>query len=393
VAASPDNDGVAGLTVVAGEVRVRAGAGEDPRVPLAGLPTLSDSGQTRSRSRRMLLRMDPRPVTPAAQPGGGRLGVTAAPFIRRGPDAAVDLARRAQRLGYDSFWVAEVTGTEAFSVLGATSVAAPSLGLGTGVLPAQIRTPPLLAMAAASLQALAPDREVLLGIGVSSPVVASDWHGSEYPPRPLAYIREFVALLRQCLSGGVVTFAGDYFHVRKFRLGVELGDRKPKIVLGALGKAMLRLAGEVADGVLLNYLPASHVPWCVEQVRQGGDATVYANVHVGVGDRTASAPHARYDLFSYAVVDAYANSFERAGFGDAVRAIRAAHFAGDRAGALSAVTDEMVSAIDVVGDETLVRDTVNTYRNAGVDVPVVFPLTWGGEAPDALEATLEAAAS
>jgi hypothetical protein len=47
-------------------------------------------------------------------------------------------------------------------------------------------------------------------------------------------------------SGNPVTFAGDYYQVRKFRLGVELGDRKPKIVLGALGAGMLRLAGQEA---------------------------------------------------------------------------------------------------------------------------------------------------
>jgi alkanesulfonate monooxygenase SsuD/methylene tetrahydromethanopterin reductase-like flavin-dependent oxidoreductase (luciferase family) len=102
-------------------------------------------------------------------PAGGSLGVTAAPFIRSGTAAVVGLARRADRLGYDSFWVAEVTGIEAFSVLGAASRMAPGLGLGTGVLAMQVRTPSLLAMAAASLQALAPDREVLLGVGVSSP--------------------------------------------------------------------------------------------------------------------------------------------------------------------------------------------------------------------------------
>jgi probable F420-dependent oxidoreductase len=284
-----------------------------------------------------------------------------------------------------------VTGIEAFSVLGAASRAAPGVGLGTGVLAMQVRTPPLLAMAAASLQALAPDREVLLGVGVSSPVVASDWHGAGYPVRPLAHMREFLALLRECLSGDTVTFAGDYYQVRRFRLGVELGDRKPKIILGALGEGMLRLAGAEADGVLLNYLPASHVPWCVEQVRRGGNATIYANIHVGVGDRAAAAPRARYDLFSYAVVDSYARSFTRAGYGDAIQAIRAAHLAGDRAGALAAIPDEMVDAIDVTGDEALARDTISAYRRAGVDIPVVFPLTWGAAGQDGLESTLRAA--
>jgi hypothetical protein len=128
----------------------------------------------------------------------------------------------------------------------------------------------------------------------------------------------------------------------------------------------------------------------VEQVRRGGNAGIYANVHVGVGDRTAAMPRARYDLFSYAVVDAYARSFTRAGFGDAVQAIREAHLAADRAGALAAVTDEMVDAINVIGDQTLVAGTISAYRQAGVDVPVVFPLTWGAEGQDALESALRA---
>jgi alkanesulfonate monooxygenase SsuD/methylene tetrahydromethanopterin reductase-like flavin-dependent oxidoreductase (luciferase family) len=99
----------------------------------------------------------------------------------------------------------------------------------------QVRNPPLLAMAAACLQALAPGREVLVGVGVSSPVVAG------YPARPLARMRE-------CLSGRTVTFAGDHYQVRGFRLGVELGARRPTIILGALGEGMLRLAGAQADG-------------------------------------------------------------------------------------------------------------------------------------------------
>src|SRR5258708_19564506 len=101
-----------------------------------------------------------------------------------GVPAALELARQAEALGYGSFWTAEVTGPEAFAFLGAVSQAAPSLGLGTGVLALQLRTPPLLAMAAATLQALAPNREVLVGIGISSPVVADRCPAAAYPPSP-----------------------------------------------------------------------------------------------------------------------------------------------------------------------------------------------------------------
>lgn len=322
-----------------------------------------------------------------------RLGVTAAPLMPLGVPAALTLARSAEELGYSSFWTAEVTGSEAFGLLGAVATSAPSLSLGTGVLALQLRTPPLLAMAGATLQQLAPERDVLLGVGISSPVVAGRWHGAGYGERPLAQVREFVALLRECLSGEKVDFAGDFYEVRGFRLGIRLAERRPKIVVGALNEGMLRLAGEIADGVLLNYLPASLVPWSVEQVRAGGDATVYAYVHVGVCERDQGVEAARKDLFSYATVDAYARNFARAGFAESVAAVRERHAAGDRAGALAAVSDDFVDAIDILGDADHVRRAVRAYADAGVDVPVVFPLPWGTDRAGTVRATLEAAST
>jgi hypothetical protein len=154
---------------------------------------------------------------------------------------------------------------------------------------------------------------------------------------------------------------------------------------------MLRLAGEVADGVLLNYLPASHVPWSIEQVRAGGAATIYAYVHVGVAERDDGVELARRDLFSYAVVDAYAANFRRAGYGDEVDAIRERHAAKDREGALAAVSDRFVDAIDVIGDAGHVHATMKAYVDAGVQVPIVMPLPWGPDRMAVTDATLRAA--
>lgn len=320
-----------------------------------------------------------------------RIGVTFASLMGLGPDLAVTTARTAADLGYSSFWTAETTGPEAFSVLAAAGAAAPELDLGTGVLALQLRTPMVVAMAGATLQALHPDREILLGIGISSPVVTQRWHGVPWTDRPLDHVREYVTLLRRCLSGEKVDFAGDFYQVKGFRLGVRLGERRPKIVVGALNPGMLRLAGEIADGVLLNYLPASHVPWSVEQVRKGGDATIYAYVHAGVCEREEGIELARRDLFSYAVVDSYARNFERAGFADEVAEIRARYEAGDRAGAVAAVSDRMVDAIDVMGDAETVHATVRAYADAGVEVPVLMPLPWGRDRRASAEATIRAA--
>jgi probable F420-dependent oxidoreductase len=327
------------------------------------------------------------------------LGVTFASLPALGTAAAPEVARRAESLGYTSFWVAETTGAEAFASLAIAGEAAPSLDLGTGVLALQLRTPMLAAMGAATLQAAHPDADILLGVGISSPVVTTRWHSAPYGDRPLARVREYVTLVKELLGGESVSFAGDFYEVSRTRLGVRLGDKRPKVVVGALNEKMLRLTGEVADGVLLNYIPASHVPWSVEQVRAGeaaagrepGAATVYAYVHAGVCEREHGIEAARRDLFSYAVVDSYAASFRRAGFGEEVDAIRGAHEAKDREGALSAVSDRMVDAIDVMGDADVVHATVRDYVDGGVEKPVLMPLPWGPDRMGVVDATLRAA--
>jgi probable F420-dependent oxidoreductase len=309
-----------------------------------------------------------------------------------GAPMAVDVAREADRLGYQSVWAAEANAVESFSLLGAISASAPGLGLGTGVIALQLRTPPLAAMAAATLQQLAPDRDVFLGIGISSPAVAGQWHGAGYGDRPIAQVREYVALVRECLSGETVTFSGDFYSVSRFRLGLRLGDRKPKIVVAALNQQMLRLAGSIADGVLLNYLPASVVPWCVEQVRAGGDAAIYAFVHAGVTDRDRYADLARKDLLNYAVVDAYANQFSRAGYSDDVAEFRDRWKARDRDGALAAIGDRWVDEVQIMGDAAHVRSSVQAYADAGVDTPIVFALPWGEDRRATVSETLQALA-
>lgn len=320
-----------------------------------------------------------------------QMGVTFASLTSLGAAAAPEVAAHAQGLGYSSFWTAETTGPEAFSLLAAVGAAAPGMDLGTGVLALQLRTPMVVAMAGATLQALHPEAEILLGVGISSPVVVGKWHGAEYGTRPVAQTREYVTLLKECLSGESVSFKGDFYECSRFRLGVRLGDKRPKVVAGALNPAMLRMAGEVADGVLLNYLPASHVPWSVEQVRAGGDATIYAYVHVGVCDRDDGIDAARRDLWSYAVVDSYARNFERAGFGDVVAEVRERQKAGDRDGAIAAVSDDFVDAIDIMGDEKQVRAAVDSYVDAGVEVPVIMVMPWGPDRRAVTDATIAAA--
>ena len=318
------------------------------------------------------------------------MGVTFGSLAVLGPRAAPDIAGTAQRMGFQSFWTVEATGTDAVSLLGAAAIAAPQMNLGTGIIPVQLRAPTLTAMTAATLQALNPQVDILLGLGVSAPGILKS-HGIRATDKPIGMMREYVALLRECLSGESVTFEGDYFQCRRFRLGVRPGERRPKIIMAALNPRMLKLAGEIADGVLLNYLPASHVAASVEQVRKGGQAAIYAYVHACVGDFARSANSARRDLFNYAMADGYAKMFRDAGFADEVDELREKQQARDREGAVAAVSERMIQAIDFIGSESGVTSFVRSYMDAGVEHPVLMPMPWGEDRRAVTEATMQAA--
>ena len=320
------------------------------------------------------------------------LGVTFGSLSILGARGIIDITKLADEMGYRSMWTVEATGTDAFSLLGAVSAVAPSLDLATGIVPMQVRTPPLAAMSAATLQALSPDADIWLGVGVSAPGILAQ-HGAPKLDRPIARMREYVALLRECLSGESVTFEGDFWQVKRFRLAVRLGERRPKIVMAALGPQMLKLAGEVADGVLLNYIPVSHVDASIQQVRKGGNAKIFAYVHAAVGELERSRRSASRDLFNYAMADGYANMFRAAGFTAEVDELRARQAERDRDGALAAISDNMIQAINFIGAASEVTTFVRSYIDAGIEHPVLMPMPWGEDRSAVTRDTMAAAAA
>ena len=91
------------------------------------------------------------------------------------------------------------------------------------------------------------------------------------------------------------------------------------------------------------------------------------------------------------MADGYAKMFSAAGFDDEVNQIRALHQARDRDGALAAVSDAMIQAIDFIGSAAEVADFVQDYRTAGVEYPVLMPMPWGEDRAAVVRATMEAA--
>src|SRR5437016_5751299 len=113
------------------------------------------------------------------------------------PLELIELAREAERLGYDSAWAAEAWGTDSVTVLSWLAATTSTIKVGSAIMQIPARTPAMTAMTAATLDLLSGGR-FLLGLGTSGPQVVEGWHGQPYG-RPLEKTREYVEIVRAVL--------------------------------------------------------------------------------------------------------------------------------------------------------------------------------------------------
>jgi len=298
------------------------------------------------------------------------------------PDLAMcrRVAERVEALGYDSVWIADTgAGPDAFVVGAAVATCTTRLRIGTAVIPVYTRTPSVMAAGAGSLAQLAAGR-VVLGIGASSETIVDTWGGVPFS-RPLNRIRETVGVLRSMLAGERVTFEGRTIRTRGFRL-VSPPPRPMPIYLAALMPPMLELAGEIADGVILNFMPVEAVPRMLEHVRRGAERAgrdasqleIVSRFQTVVTDDVAAARGAiRHMMGPYFATSVYNRFVAWCGFPDEAAAILAGWQAKDRARNLAAVTDEMIDRIAIIGPAAHCRARLRAFAEAGVTTPMVHP--------------------
>src|SRR6185436_8862914 len=172
-------------------------------------------------------------------------------------------------LGYESLWIADTgAGPDAFVVAAVAAGVTRNVRIGTAVIPIYTRALPVHAAGAGSVAQLAPGR-FILGLGISSETIVDAWGGVPFR-QPFTRMRETVAVLRQMLAGERVTFAGKTLRTRNFRL-VSPPPKPVPIYIAALMPPMLELAGEIADGVILNFMPVDAVPRMLAHVRAGAE--------------------------------------------------------------------------------------------------------------------------
>ena len=314
------------------------------------------------------------------------------PFLRAlsVPDT-IAMAREAEERGFAAVWTGEAAGPDAVTTLAVVASHTERIGVAAGVVPVQTRTPVVLGMTAASLGHVAPGR-VALGLGLSSQAIVGDWNGLPFS-HAVGQIREAVEIIRRVLTGDKVTFEGRWYRCRNFRLAIAPPPRPVPIYLAALGPRMLELAGEIADGVLLNWIAPEGVPAALRHVEQGArragrslaDFDVAAFVRTAVTDEPEDARQTLgREITGYAIVDAYARFFAECGYASEVEAVNAAWKAGDRVGAVKQVSRRVLDGLGVVGAEDFCRARFAEFARQGLTQPVLIPIALGADPKAAL---------
>ena len=160
-------------------------------------------------------------------------------------DSIIGKAKDAEAAGLDNVWLANIFSFDAISTLALIGRETKRIGLGTAVTPTYPRHPTAIAQQALTTQAAAPGR-FTLGIGLSHKLVIEDMLGLSYERRA-AHMREYLEVLMPLVRGETVNYQGDEYRVHGLALDIP-GSTGLKVVLAALGPAMLKIAGTVADG-------------------------------------------------------------------------------------------------------------------------------------------------
>lgn len=316
-----------------------------------------------------------------------------------GPRAAAGVAAAAERAGYDHVFVTESC-CDVFPYLAACAAATHRARLGPAIANVGLRHPALLAMSAAAADELSGGR-LVLGLGLGT-----QWFTAEAAraarERPLRAMRECVELIR-ALWAGRPGYQGEIYRVGDWTLDARPLRPAIPVYLAALNPGMGRLAGAIADGVLLGALvPLDRLPEARARVAEGaaaagrdpGAVRIGAMLRVCVDDDLGRAREgARATIPLYLTFPGYARYLTAIGFGTVVGAVSAALARGDERAALAQVPDELVERTQVFGDAARCRARVEAYRRAGCELPVILARPAAGVGwTDAIDRALAALA-
>ena len=296
-----------------------------------------------------------------------------------------------EKAGLDLVWVAEAYGFDGVSLMGYIAAKTESVRIASGILPIYTRTPTLLAMTAAGVDALSNGRAVL-GLGASGPQVIEGFHGVEYDA-PVTRTREIIEICRTVWKRERLVYEGKKY---KMPLGPDEGMGLGKalklithpvreevpITVAALGPKSVAMTAELADG----WLP---IFYYAEKAKQRwGDALaaglakrdpnrapleVFAGGPVGIGEGLESLRGMGRPMTALYVggmgargKNFYNELFASYGYEKEAKEIQDLYLDGKKQDAAAAIPDSFIEATTLIGPEGFVKERLAALKESGV---------------------------
>jgi F420-dependent oxidoreductase-like protein len=296
-----------------------------------------------------------------------------------------------EKAGLDLVWVAEAYGFDGVSLMGYLAAKTESVRIASGILPIYTRTPTLLAMTAAGVDALSNGRAVL-GIGASGPQVIEGFHGVEYDA-PVTRTREIIEICRKVWKRERLVHEGKRY---KMPLGPDEGtglgkalklitkpvrDEVP-ITVAALGPKSVEMTAELADGWLpiFYYAEKAQQRWgaALAAGRAKRDPNrapleVFAGGAVGIGEGLEGMRGMGRGMTALYVggmgargKNFYNEVFASYGFEKEAKEIQDLYLDGKKEAAAAAIPDSFIEATTLIGPEGFVKDRLAVLKESGV---------------------------
>jgi F420-dependent oxidoreductase-like protein len=268
---------------------------------------------------------------------------------------AITRIRAAEHAGIRQAWMTQSVGMlDTLTLFAAAATHTTRIRLGTSIVPVYPRHPLVMALQAATIDALAPGR-LRLGVGTSHRNVMESVYGLSMLS-PLAYLREYVEVMRQGLWEGRVDYHGRFF---KVATSFPRQAHVP-LLISALGEKAFHLAGEIADGAISWVCPVPYLlVTALPALRAGAQAQhrpappLVAHIPVAISSDEAAVQGAVKSRISfYTKAPFYVHMFAAAGF----------PFAADGTG-----VDALVKALVIAGNEAQVEKRVRELLASGLD--------------------------
>lgn len=309
-------------------------------------------------------------------------------------DDQIAIVQEAERLGFDSVWVAEAYGSDAATILGWIAAQTSKIRIGSGIFQIPGRSATMTAMTAATLDNLSEGR-FILGLGTSGPQVSEGWHGQRFG-KQLLRTREYVDVIKMAFSRQKVQYKGESIELplpngpgKALKLTINPVQDNIPLYIAANGPKNTELAGEIADGLLPMMFSPEHADIALESYWQGVEKSgrtreqvaVCPSLTFNIGDDAdgGGAMVIRAGLALYIGgmgsrdKNFYKEAVTRYGFGEEAQKIQDLYLAGDKMGAMQAISDELIDAVALYGTREHVTERLRVHANAGVDTLIVTP--------------------